>query len=102
MDYVTSQWVRWHPRGHLVLAGSEDSTVWMWNGDKGSYLNLFSGHGGSVTCGDFTPDGMELFFIWMLFHACYHAFHVYKLVWMYYAFFPTSCLIFCVFYLLLR
>lgn len=64
MDHVTSQWVRWHPRGHLVLAGSEDSTVWMWNGDKGSYLQLFSGHGGSVTCGDFTPDGMELFFIW--------------------------------------
>lgn len=54
---MASQWVRWHPRGHLVLAGTEDSMVWMWNADKGSYLNSFSGHGSSVTCGDFTPDG---------------------------------------------
>ncbi|XP_061344121.1 uncharacterized protein LOC133290078 [Gastrolobium bilobum] len=51
------EWLRWHPRGHILLAGSEDSTVWMWNADKGSFLNMFSGHGGSVTCGDFTPDG---------------------------------------------
>lgn len=55
-----SQWIRWHPRGHLILAGSEDSTVWMWNADKGVCLNTFSGHGGSVTCGDFTPDGINL------------------------------------------
>ena len=58
LSNVISQWVRWHPRGHLVLAGSEDSSVWMWNADKGAYLNVFSGHGDSVTCGDFTPDGM--------------------------------------------
>lgn len=54
---MTSQWVSWHPRGHIVLAGSEDSTVWMWNADRAAYLNMFSGHGSSVTCGDFTPDG---------------------------------------------
>ncbi|CAB4320312.1 unnamed protein product [Prunus armeniaca] len=60
LDYVTSQWVRWHPRGHLVLAGTEDSMVWMWNADKGSYLNSFLGHGSSVTCGDFTPDGKTI------------------------------------------
>lgn len=41
----------------MILAGSEDSTAWMWNADKGVYLNMFAGHGGSVTCGDFTPDG---------------------------------------------
>jgi angio-associated migratory cell protein len=29
----------------------------MWNADENSLLNVFSGHGGSVTCGDFTPDG---------------------------------------------
>lgn len=51
------QWVKWHPRGHLILAGSEDFGVWMWNADKGVYLNMFSGHGDVVTCGDFTPDG---------------------------------------------
>lgn len=54
------QWVRWHPRGHLVLAGSEDATLWMWNADKSTYLNMFSGHSSSVTCGDFTPDGKNL------------------------------------------
>ncbi|RVW78082.1 Angio-associated migratory cell protein [Vitis vinifera] len=51
------EWVRWHPRGHLVLAGSEDCTVWMWNADRSAYLNMFSGHASSVTCGNFTPDG---------------------------------------------
>ncbi|KAG7025146.1 SPAC25H1.08c, partial [Cucurbita argyrosperma subsp. argyrosperma] len=64
------EWVRWHPRGHLVLAGSEDSTAWMWNADRGVYLNIFSGHGASVTCGDFTPDGIELiFFCFLLSHV---------------------------------
>lgn len=51
------QWVRWHPRGHVVLAGSDDFTVWMWNADQSASMNTFVGHGSSVTCGDFTPDG---------------------------------------------
>ena len=51
------QWVKWHPRGHIVLAGSEDCSMWMWNADKEAYLNMFAGHNQSVTCGDFTPDG---------------------------------------------
>lgn len=55
------QWVRWHPKGHLVLAGAEDSSIWMWNADKAAYLNVFSGHGASVTCGDFTPDGINFY-----------------------------------------
>ncbi|KAL5538530.1 hypothetical protein UlMin_044692 [Ulmus minor] len=54
------EWVKWHPRGHLILAGSEDSTVWMWNADRGAYLNMFSGHASNVTCGDFTPDGKTI------------------------------------------
>ncbi|XP_021300089.1 angio-associated migratory cell protein [Herrania umbratica] len=54
------EWVRWHPKGHLILAGSEDCTVWMWNADNGHCLNVFSGHGASVTCGDFTPDGKTI------------------------------------------
>ncbi|KAK7246441.1 hypothetical protein RIF29_41309 [Crotalaria pallida] len=51
------EWLRWHPRGHILLAGSEDSTVWMWNADRAAFLNMFAGHASSVTCGDFTPDG---------------------------------------------
>ncbi|KAL3843314.1 hypothetical protein ACJIZ3_000717 [Penstemon smallii] len=54
------EWVRWHPRGHLILAGSEDSSVWMWNADRAAYLNVFAGHASSVTCGDFTPDGKSI------------------------------------------
>ncbi|XVF29932.1 hypothetical protein REPUB_Repub16aG0013500 [Reevesia pubescens] len=54
------EWVRWHPKGHLILAGSEDCTIWMWNADNGNCLNVFSGHGASVTCGDFTPDGKTI------------------------------------------
>ena len=45
------------------LAGSEDCTVWMWNADRGAYLNMFSGHASSVSCGDFTPDGTIFSFI---------------------------------------
>ncbi|KAK6128173.1 hypothetical protein DH2020_038075 [Rehmannia glutinosa] len=41
-------------KGHLILAGSEDSSVWMWNADRAAYLNVFTGHGNSVSCGDFT------------------------------------------------
>eukprot|EP00257_Ricinus_communis_P025619 XP_025013033.1 LOW QUALITY PROTEIN: angio-associated migratory cell protein-like [Ricinus communis] len=51
------QSIRWHPRGHLVLAGSTDCTAVMWNADNNQLINTFSGHGGSVTCGGFTPDG---------------------------------------------
>ncbi|KAL1821707.1 hypothetical protein ACET3Z_016576 [Daucus carota] len=51
------KFLRWHPRGHLIMAGSEDSTVWLWNADKDGWLNMFSGHTSSVTCGEFKPDG---------------------------------------------
>ncbi|MED6220406.1 hypothetical protein PIB30_044508 [Stylosanthes scabra] len=54
------EWLKWHPRGHVLLAGSEDSTVWMWNAERAAFLNMFAGHGASVTCGDFTPDGKIL------------------------------------------
>ncbi len=44
-----------------MLAGSEDFTAWLWNAETGACMTVLSGHGGSVTCGDFTPDG-TLFF----------------------------------------
>ncbi|KAL6539157.1 hypothetical protein OROGR_011806 [Orobanche gracilis] len=56
------EWVRWHPRGRIVLAGS-DSTVWMWwYAPDTLYDTLYplSGHAGTVTCGDFTPDGKTI------------------------------------------
>ncbi|WRX35121.1 WD40 repeat - like 10 [Theobroma cacao] len=42
------EWVRWRPKGHQFLAGSEDYSVWMWNADN--RCRLFSGYGASVTC----------------------------------------------------
>lgn len=73
------KWVRWHPKGHLVLAGAEDSSMWMWNADKAAYLNVFTGHAASVTCGDFTPDGINFIMrktLDLLFH--------YDFIWQFY------------------
>jgi WD40 repeat protein len=27
-------WLQWHPRGPILIAGSEDFTCWMWNAEK--------------------------------------------------------------------
>ncbi|KAJ3338143.1 hypothetical protein HDU93_009943 [Gonapodya sp. JEL0774] len=51
-------WIKWHPRGAVLLAGTSDATVWMWNAPTGSCMSVFSGgHTGPVSCGMFTPDG---------------------------------------------
>ena len=31
-------WLQWHPRGHVLLAGSEDFTAWLWNADDGACM----------------------------------------------------------------
>ncbi|DBA96558.1 TPA: hypothetical protein ACH3X1_015429 [Trebouxia sp. C0004] len=51
------EWVSWHPRGDVVLAGSEDFTAWMWHAQSGDMMQVFYGHTGAVRCGQFTPDG---------------------------------------------
>lgn len=51
------EFVTWHPRGAVVLAGSEDFSAWMWNAASGACMQVFTGHSGSVNCGAFTPDG---------------------------------------------
>ncbi|KAI9347404.1 quinon protein alcohol dehydrogenase-like superfamily [Zopfochytrium polystomum] len=53
-------WLSWHPRGNVLVAGSEDGTMWMWQVPSGSCMNVFSGHVGSVTSGSFTPDGRSI------------------------------------------
>lgn len=35
-------WLQWHPRGAVLIAGSEDFTCWMWNAEKGKSLQVFS------------------------------------------------------------
>lgn len=53
-------WLKWHPRGDVVVAGSSDFTVWMWNAQTGNFMMTFSGHAGPVSCGAFTPDGKSV------------------------------------------
>jgi len=53
-------WVKWHPKGPVLLAGSNDSTVWLWQLPSGNTMQVFAGHTGPVTCGDFTPDGKRI------------------------------------------
>ncbi|KAJ3683167.1 hypothetical protein LUZ60_013394 [Juncus effusus] len=51
------EWIKWHPKGNVIIGGSEDASVYMWNVDNQMLLNSFFGHSDVVTCGDFTPDG---------------------------------------------
>jgi len=53
-------WLRWHPKGPVLLAGSNDSTVWLWQLPSGSTMQVFAGHTGPVQCGGFTPDGKRI------------------------------------------
>jgi len=54
------EWLQWHPKGNVLLVGSEDSTIWMYNGEIGKFMNVFSGHSASVTCGSFTSNGHRI------------------------------------------
>ncbi|CAD7939384.1 unnamed protein product [Amoebophrya sp. A120] len=51
------EWGCWHPKGNIVLAGSADTTTWMWHGDSGHCMQVFSGHQDGVTCGGFIQGG---------------------------------------------
>jgi WD40 repeat protein len=53
---IRRQWLAWHPKGNLVLAGSHDGSAWLW-GSKGTLMNVYAGHSGPVSAGTFTPDG---------------------------------------------
>mgnify|MGYP000871616107 CR=1 FL=1 len=54
------QFLEWHSKGNVIVAGSLDNSVWLWNGNNGAFLNVFQGHVGGVTCGGFTPDGKHV------------------------------------------
>lgn len=34
------EWLHWHPRGDLILAGSEDFTAWLWNAQTGAFMTV--------------------------------------------------------------
>ncbi|KAJ7593109.1 WD40-repeat-containing domain protein [Mycena floridula] len=52
--------LRWHPKGNVLLAGSNDSTLWLWQLPSGTTMQVFAGHTGAVQCGEFTPDGKRI------------------------------------------
>ncbi|THV07433.1 ribosome biogenesis protein Sqt1 [Dendrothele bispora CBS 962.96] len=52
--------LRWHPKGNVLLAGSNDSTLWLWQLPSGNTMQVFAGHTGAVQCGSFTPDGKRI------------------------------------------
>eukprot|EP00026_Physarum_polycephalum_P004032 Phypoly_transcript_04049.p1 GENE.Phypoly_transcript_04049~~Phypoly_transcript_04049.p1 ORF type:complete len:411 (-),score=73.77 Phypoly_transcript_04049:238-1470(-) len=54
------EWLDWHSKGNILLAGSSDSCVYMWTTATGAMMGVFAGHSGSVTCGQFTPDGKKV------------------------------------------
>ncbi|KAI5676777.1 hypothetical protein M9H77_07727 [Catharanthus roseus] len=79
MDSISS--LAFSSNGQLAGSGSFDGLVKVWdistrtlkwtlegpsggiemgNAVKGAYLNMFAGHGGCFTCGDFTPDGKTI------------------------------------------
>ena len=51
------EWACWHSKGNAVIAGSRDGTIWMWLAHNGQCLQVFAGHEGCVSAGDFTIDG---------------------------------------------
>lgn len=53
-------WIDWHPRGNVLLAGTEDGTCWMWTIPTGQCMHVLAGHSDSVTCGRFSPDGKSV------------------------------------------
>jgi len=53
-------WLRWHPKGAVLLAGSNDCTAWLWQLPSGNTMQVFAGHTGPVQCGEFTPDGKRI------------------------------------------
>mmetsp|Transcript_3713 Transcript_3713/g.10985 ORF Transcript_3713/g.10985 Transcript_3713/m.10985 type:complete len:510 (+) Transcript_3713:205-1734(+) len=54
------EWLDWHPKGDVILAGACDGTIWMWLATSGACMRVFAGHDGAVLCGGFTSDGKRI------------------------------------------
>lgn len=47
-----------HKKGNVLLAGSRDGSLALWNCHNGKLMNTFLGHRDAVTKTAFTPDGL--------------------------------------------
>jgi len=57
-DEVT--FLQWHPKGYVLLVGSKDTTLWLYQLPSGSTMQVFVGHTSEIQCGEFTPDGKRI------------------------------------------
>lgn len=44
------EWLQWHPKGDVVLAGSEDFTMWMWLAQSGQCMQVREQTAGQPSC----------------------------------------------------
>ncbi|XP_020660567.3 angio-associated migratory cell protein [Pogona vitticeps] len=50
------EWMEWHPKSHVLLAGVADGNSWMWKIPSGE-CKTFQGPNCPATCGHILPDG---------------------------------------------
>uniref|UniRef100_A0A8I5TZ83 Angio associated migratory cell protein n=1 Tax=Pongo abelii TaxID=9601 RepID=A0A8I5TZ83_PONAB len=50
------EWMEWHPRAPVLLAGTADGNTWMWKVPNGD-CKTFQGPNCPATCGRVLPDG---------------------------------------------
>ena len=55
-DFLSVQWMEWHPRAPVLLAGTADGNAWMWKVPNGD-CKTFQGPNCPATCGRVLPDG---------------------------------------------
>lgn len=48
------EWLRWHPKGDVILAGSDDFTAWLWNAQTGTCMQV-----GNAWCLLHVPDSVH-------------------------------------------
>lgn len=55
------QWLEWHPCAPVLLAGTDDGSVWMWK-IPGGDCKTFQSPGSQATSGKVLPDGERDYF----------------------------------------
>eukprot|EP01134_Creolimax_fragrantissima_P005480 CFRG5480T1 len=55
------EWLKWHTKGHVLLAGSSDGNVWLWKVPNGALMAVLANHTDSVRDGGFSSDGKSIF-----------------------------------------
>ncbi|OQV13340.1 Angio-associated migratory cell protein [Hypsibius exemplaris] len=54
------KWVKWHPKAHVLIAATEDGSLYMWQIPQGQ-CKVYQASG-AITAAEFFPDGKRLAF----------------------------------------